>query len=642
MKSLLFLIFFFSLSLFSNDDFLTKEQKDYLKKHKTVKMCNNPNWEPIEFVEDKKAKGIAIDILNEAVKDLDIELLTVETNSWEESQKFLKEKKCDILAAAAKTAKREEYALFTKPYMSYKLAIITKNDKPFVKSIDAILDKTMSRKKASGVISLLKKRYPGINIKETSGYEESLKMVSRGEVYYTIATLPVASHYISKFGLYNLHIAGYMDISFNLSVGVRDDKKILRDIFQSALDRVPQKFVTKVENEWASVKINEQINIDYSLVAEILILVFTAIALLFIRQQQLKKYQNELQKQNLKFEKMLTSAMEAIVLTKESKIIDVNDAAVTMYGIKDKSFFIGKNMFDFITEDSKQTVQEKVKLEFSGKYEINFIRSDGSISPALIQSTKFDDDTRIISIIDLTEIKRKEFLLSQSIKMAQMGEMIGNIAHQWRQPLSVITTAATGIKLKKDYGMLNDNELDELLCSINKNANYLSDTIEVFRNFIREKVELKKVVLQDRIDSALAIINTRLENKYIKLIKEVDRSKPLEVELVVGELSQVIINIINNSIDVLDEVKKGEKWIKVSLSSNDKLAIITIEDNGGGIPEEILHKVFDPYFTTKHKSQGTGIGLYMSYDIIVNHMGGKLYATNTQQGAKFFIELNLK
>jgi PAS domain S-box-containing protein len=605
-------------------------------------MCNNPNWEPIEFVEDKKAKGIAIDILNEAVKDLDIELLTVETKSWEESQKFLKEKKCDILAAAAKTAKREEYALFTKPYMSYKLAIITKNDKPFVKGIEAILDKTMSRKKASGVIAILKKRYPGINIKETSGYEESLKMVSRGEVYYTIATLPVASHYISKFGLYNLHIAGYMDISFNLRVGVRDDKKILRDIFQSALDRVPQKFVTKVENEWASVKINEQTNIDYSLVAEILILVFTAIALLFIRQQQLKKYQNELQKQNLKFEKMLTSAMEAIVLTKESKIIDVNDAAVTMYGIKDKSFFIGKNMFDFITEDSKQTVEEKVKLEFSGKYEINFIRSDGSISPALIQSTKFDDDTRIISIIDLTEIKRKEFLLSQSIKMAQMGEMIGNIAHQWRQPLSVITTAATGIKLKKDYGMLNDNELDELLCSINKNANYLSDTIEVFRNFIREKVELKKVVLQDRIDSALAIINTRLENKYIKLIKEVDRSKPLEVEFVVGELSQVIINIINNSIDVLDEVKKGDKWIKVSLSSNDKLAIITIEDNGGGIKEEILHKVFDPYFTTKHKSQGTGIGLYMSYDIIVNHMGGKLYATNTQQGAKFFIELNLK
>jgi signal transduction histidine kinase len=81
--------------------------------------------------------------------------------------------------------------------------------------------------------------------------------------------------------------------------------------------------------------------------------------------------------------------------------------------------------------------------------------------------------------------------------------------------------------------------------------------------------------------------------------------------------------------------------LRINISS-DKLAIITIEDNGGGIKEEILHKVFDPYFTTKHKSQGTGIGLYMSYDIIVNHMGGKLYATNTQQGAKFFIELNLK
>jgi PAS domain S-box-containing protein len=605
-------------------------------------MCNNPNWEPIEFVEDNEAKGIAIDVLNEAVKDLGIELVSVQTKSWAQSQQFLKEKKCDILAAAAKNKRREKYALFTKSYINYKLAIITKNDKPFVRGIESILDKTMSRKKASGVITLLKEKYPGINIKETSGYEESLKMVSNGDVYYTIATLPVASHYISKFGLYNLHIAGYLDLSFDLSVAVRDDKVILRDIFQSALERLPKKSITKVENEWSNVKINEQSFMDYSLAFEILLVVLIVIVLLFIRQQQLKKYQNELQKQNLKFEKMLTSAMEAIVLIKESKIIDVNDAAVTMYGIKDKSFFIGKNMFDFITEDSKQTVQEKVKLEFSGKYEISFIKADGTVSPALIQSTKFEDNTRIISIIDLTEIKRKENLLSQSIKMAQMGEMIGNIAHQWRQPLSVITTAATGIKLKKDYNMLNEKELDELLSSITKNANYLSDTIEVFRNFIREKVELKKVVLQDRIDSALAIINTRLENKYIKLIKEVDRSKPLEVEFVVGELSQVIINIINNSIDVLDEVKKGDKWIKVSLSSNDKLAIITIEDNGGGIKEEILHKVFDPYFTTKHKSQGTGIGLYMSYDIIVNHMGGKLYATNTQQGAKFFIELNLK
>jgi PAS domain S-box-containing protein len=467
-------------------------------------------------VEDNEAKGIAIDVLNEAVKDLGIELVSVQTKSWAQSQQFLKEKKCDILAAAAKNKRREKYALFTKSYINYKLAIITKNDKPFVRGIESILDKTMSRKKASGVITLLKEKYPDINIKETSGYEESLKMVSNGDVYYTIATLPVASHYISKFGLYNLHIAGYLDLSFDLSVAVRDDKVILRDIFQSALERLPKKSITKVENEWSNVKINEQSFMDYSLAIEIFLIVLVVIVLLFIRQQQLKKYQKELKKQNLKFEKMLTSAMEAIVLTKESKIVEVNNAALSMYGIDDKSFFLGKNMFEFITEDSKQIVNEKIMLEFSGKYEISFIKADGTVSPALIQSTKFEDNTRIISIIDLTEIKRKENLLSQSIKMAQMGEMIGNIAHQWRQPLSVITTAATGIKLKKDYNMLNEKELDELLSSITKNANYLSDTIEVFRNFIREKVELKKVVLQDRIDSALAIINTRLENKYIK------------------------------------------------------------------------------------------------------------------------------
>jgi C4-dicarboxylate-specific signal transduction histidine kinase len=116
----------------------------------------------------------------------------------------------------------------------------------------------------------------------------------------------------------------------------------------------------------------------------------------------------------------------------------------------------------------------------------------------------------------------------------------------------------------------------------------------------------------------------------------------LIIEIVEGELIQVFINILNNAKDVLIEKQIDEKWIKIEISKKDELAIVTIEDNAGGIKKEILAKIFEPYFTTKHQSQGTGLGLHMSHKIISESCSGKLFVTNTQYGAKFTIEIPLQ
>ena len=225
--------------------------------------------------------------------------------------------------------------------------------------------------------------------------------------------------------------------------------------------------------------------------------------------------------------------------------------------------------------------------------------------------------------------------------MAAMGDMIGNIAHQWRQPLNLITTCASGIKIQKEFGELNDEILYENLQGIQDSAKYLSETIDTFRDFIKEEKTFKDVILQDRIDKALTIISTTLKNKFIELKNDIDYSKPIKYTLVVGELSQVIINILNNAKDVLLEKTIENPWIKIDLEQKEDKIIITIEDNGGGIPDDVMPKIFDPYFTTKHKSQGTGLGLHMSYNIITKSLRGKIYAKNTKNGAKFFIELPL-
>ncbi|MEA2049499.1 MAG: ATP-binding protein [Campylobacterota bacterium] len=238
--------------------------------------------------------------------------------------------------------------------------------------------------------------------------------------------------------------------------------------------------------------------------------------------------------------------------------------------------------------------------------------------------------------------RKKEFELMEASKMVQMGEMIGNIAHQWRQPLSLISTISTSIIVNKELGILDDNTLVDNMNKINDSSQYLSETINTFRNFIKEEKVLKNQVLQENITNAIDIVGTVLRDVNIDLIQDVDYENPIDVCIVSGELPQVIINIINNAKDILLEKELEDMWVKVVLIKEDNKAIITIEDNAGGIPDEILPSIFDPYFTTKHQSVGTGLGLHMSKRIVVESLKGKLYAKNTNFGAKFYIELPLQ
>lgn len=134
-----------------------------------------------------------------------------------------------------------------------------------------------------------------------------------------------------------------------------------------------------------------------------------------------------------------------------------------------------------------------------------------------------------------------------------------------------------------------------------------------------------------------------VENSYnlenIKVIQDRIESEPIKFRLILGELLQVIIAILNNAREALMGKKDGEKWVKYSVYTDEYNINITIEDNAGGIDKSILSKIFNPYFTTKHQMQGTGIGLYSSYDIVVNRLGGNLEVQNTDFGAKFFIKL---
>ena len=269
------------------------------------------------------------------------------------------------------------------------------------------------------------------------------------------------------------------------------------------------------------------------------------------------------------------------------------------------------------------------------------------------ENLKFEVDEKTKELKDLNENlehritieteknREKDKILYEQAKNIQMSELIENIAHQWRQPLSVISTVSSGLSVKIDYGVFEEAEAKKDLDILSGSAQFLSKTIDTFSYLLKDEKDLKEIVLQDAISYAIEVIDATLKNNYIKLINNIDYSNSTNITLVVGDLSQVLINIFNNAKDVLLEKNAKDKWIKIELEIKDNMVVITIEDNGGGIPKEIISKIFNPYFTTKHQSQGTGLGLHMCQEIIRKNLHGKLYAKNTNDGAKFYIELPL-
>ena len=237
--------------------------------------------------------------------------------------------------------------------------------------------------------------------------------------------------------------------------------------------------------------------------------------------------------------------------------------------------------------------------------------------------------------------------LFKADKLASMGEMMSNIAHQWRQPLSMISTVATGTKIQKEFGTLADEELVQNMDLINKNAQYLSETINDFRNFIKGDRKIKNYDLSTTINNFLHIIESTIKKDSINIILHLE--KDIKIDGYPNELIQCLINIFNNAKDALEEIKQENPLIFISTALQNNIITISIKDNAGGIPQNIITKIYDPYFTTKHKSQGTGLGLHMTYKLIDEGMHGKIEAQNVEfeyenkiyKGAEFIISLNL-
>jgi two-component system CheB/CheR fusion protein len=236
------------------------------------------------------------------------------------------------------------------------------------------------------------------------------------------------------------------------------------------------------------------------------------------------------------------------------------------------------------------------------------------------------------------ELRVREQMLMQQNRQAAMGEMIGNIAHQWRQPLNTLGLIIQELPMSYDAGMLTSEDLEASVSKAKQVIYHMSQTIDDFRNFFRPDKEKVPFNVNDIVARTVSLIDGSLREQRIKI--EISAQEAISIHGYPNEYSQVILNILINARDAFAERKAdGPRIVLVRLFREDDKAVLTITDNAGGIAAEIMEKIFEPYFTTKGPDKGTGVGLFMSKTIIEKNMGGRLSACNSGNGTEFRIEV---
>ena len=357
------------------------------------------------------------------------------------------------------------------------------------------------------------------------------------------------------------------------------------------------------------------------------------------------------------FEPEDAASWEEVIRFREPKIIYQKERvdalwATLLYPIVQKDGHIAILALDFSKEHYQKVIASLFGLERFLKAMVPFLLFIFMIMLIVIRIDKARESEKIkvqkaLEELNLTfeervvheveKNRQKDQQLIQQSRLASMGEMISMIAHQWRQPLSAISSTVQGLHIKLTLKKFDEALFIEKLSDVIRYAQYLSQTIDDFRQFFKPSKAKNKVSLEEVIEKVLDIIRVSLENKRIALSMDYRSNESLMTYA--NELMQVLLNLIKNAEDVLMENKIENPWIKIVTLKDEHSLILEISDNGGGIPESAIERIFDPYFSTKNKKDGTGLGLYMSQKIIEEHCGGSLRVSNGVEGAIFTITL---
>ena len=664
---------------------LTQEQREYLKDKKELKLCVDPNWLPLEKIENNEHIGITSDFFKLISQMIETPISLVETKEWTESLEKIKRRECDILSLAEKTPSREKYLNFTKAYFSAPLVIVTKVGVPFVDNLNSIKEKSLAIVRDYSMEELLKNKYPGINLIEVKSIYEGLAYVQQDKVSGFLDNSLVINYEIQKNNMKDIAITGQFEDTYYLSIASRNDETILNEILEKTLLSIDSNTRTNLINKWKNIKY--QVETDYKLVLEILFFGISIIVLFIYWNLKLKDeirnkeiIQKKLKQSEERFRTLFDIAPVLLdSFDKDGKVVLWNKECEKVFGWsfdeitkvkKPLDLFytdplVQKEIFEAFNDSSENIYKEWHPLTKDGKqiitrwaniklpnnelihigYDITQQRKNEKIveektlelkiAKQQLEELNSSLENRIES--EINKNTKQQIILMHQSKLAQMGEMIENIVHQWRQPLAQINSLVLLIDMELNKNKFTNSILENKLGEIEVLTAYMSKTIDDFKNFFSPNKQKNIFEIENAIQKALDIVRGVVHLYHIKTT--INIGKDLKCYSYLEELQQVILTILNNAIEalILKKIPSGE--ISIDVYKQDNNIVINIQDNALGINIKHLDKIFEPYFTTKRKAQGTGLGLYMAKMIIENGLLGTLNVENKLNGACFTIKI---
>ncbi len=676
---------------------LNSKEREYLRKKRKIRVCIRPDIYPIDGYENNKHIGIMGDIFKIIKKNMDVNFSYVLPKTYNELTKKALSNECDVITVVSKDyGTFENFERTSSSVGESYFALISKHDKIFVRDPlslqgERLLVGNIAHK------NILKELYPYLNIDIVANTDQAIEEIKKNQAYGFITLNYVADMIVQKYGYELLNINGFFGQDYPTKgfVGVANTEPILLNIFNKMLKNIEPRTVENIQNKWTLTRyIVKQ---DYSLILKILIPSFAAILVFIFWTYKLKK---EITKRK-DAEKQLRESEERFRLLFDNApiLLDAFDAngRCTLWNRECEKVFgwsmdeinsyenpiallypdleMQRQMTQSLITDNSSKFREWHPITQSGKKRVNlwanFILPNGETISVGLDITKQRDaeleaEKKTREIYDsrqelqklnatlkvrvaeaVEEIQNKEQLLLQQARLAQMGEMISMIAHQWRQPLSVIDITAFGIQTKISLEKFDFDDkasqeafleyLQKELKDIHHYTQYLTGTIEDFTNYFKPNKEKEFTTINIPIEKALKIYEPYITKENIQM--QLDLRTKGKIKIYTYEVMHVILNIIKNSIDNFLEKNTLYPSIKISTEELGAYFVIKICDNGGGIDAAVLPKIFDPYFSTKVEKNGTGIGLYMSKLLIEKYNAGSLKAYNIGNGVCFEITL---
>ena len=296
---------------------------------------------------------------------------------------------------------------------------------------------------------------------------------------------------------------------------------------------------------------------------------------------------------------------------------------------KESTDKVYSNTFEWVVAGTIGTISFAALIAFVILQNIRFLHNnlENMVKEKTKELQELNRNLEIKIKEEVQKSREKDEIMFRQSRLAAMGEMIGNIAHQWRQPLNALGLIIQSFQTKRMLGVeLDDEFIDAQVKEGAMLAENMSKTIDDFRNFFNPNKKTELFSIKENIEKSIEILSVYFKKYNIDI--NIICKNDFKILSYPNEFSQVIINLLSNSKDALIETKPDVKLIEIIIHSDKNRGYIEVYDNGGGIKEDVIDRIFEPYFTTKHKSAGTGIGLYMSGQIIEKQMGGEIEAQN--------------